>query len=33
MLELFFKHMDYIGIQSGREYESCDKRGLKFTDA
>ena len=33
MLELFFKHLDYIGIQSGREHESCEKRGFKFTDA
>ena len=33
MLELFFKHLDYIGIQSGREHEPCDKRGLRFTDA
>lgn len=33
MLELFFKHLDYIGIQSCREHGSCEKRGLKFTDA
>ena len=33
MLELFFKHLDYIGIQSGREHEPCDKRGFKFIDA
>jgi hypothetical protein len=33
MLELFFKHLDYIGIQSGRDHEPCEKRGFKFTDA
>ena len=32
MLELFFKHLDYIGIQSGREHETCEKRGFKFTN-
>lgn len=32
MLELFFKHLDYIGIKSSREYDSCEKREFKFTD-
>ena len=32
MLELFFKHLDYISIQSSREHEPCEKRGFKFND-
>ena len=33
MLELFFKHLDFVGIQSSREHETCEKRSFKFTDA
>ena len=30
MLELFFKHMDYIGIQSGREHDHTKFHMIKI---
>lgn len=32
MLELFFKHLDFVGIQSNREHETCEKRIYVFHD-
>ena len=32
MLELFFKHLDFVAIDGDRSHEACEKNLYKFND-